>query len=158
MDLVIRQLSAADLSALSDLFERNNVDSVTRNFDPFPLTAETAQQITCTPEKDRFYGAFVGERQVGLCMLRGWNQGYEVPSFGVMIDQQYQHQGIGKQLTSFAIQEARRAGCEKMRLSVYASNTSAMRLYLALGFEEIERTAVQAHGRSDQKIVMVKEL
>ena len=91
-------------------------------------------------------------------MLRGWDEGFQIPSFGIIVDYRYHGLGLGRRMTEFAIEEARRLNCSRVRLSVYESNDRALCLYRSLGFEEISREAVVVHGSPDIKIVMVKGL
>lgn len=154
----IRQVQDTDYEALARFFEENNRPEITRHFHPFPLTSQTAFQIACTSHLDRYYIAIWNEHIVGLCMLRGWDEGFEIPSFGVFVDYRCQGLGMGRQMTEFAIAEARKMGCHTIRLSVYASNTRATRLYESLGFREISREPVLVAEEPDEKIIMIKEL
>jgi len=91
-------------------------------------------------------------------MLRGWDEGYSIPSFGILVDHRFHNCGVGTRMTQFAIAEALGLGCEQVRLSVYASNEVALRLYGSLGFEERARKSVLVMGQPDEKIIMVKDL
>jgi len=95
---------------------------------------------------------------VGISMLRGWNEGFDVPSFGVVVDSEWQGQGIGSLLTDFTLDRAPWLGSVRVRLSVYASNERAHRMYLSRGFDEVEREPVSRNGDADERIVMIKEL
>ncbi len=158
MRITVRPIGVDDFPTLSRFFADNNVLSITRKFYPFPLTGQTAFEITQKSHKDRYYLAFMGETVVGLAMLRGWDEGYEVPSFGVLVDRRFHNRGIGKKLTRFALAEAKILGCRKVRLSVLASNASALHIYASLGFKETDRTTALARGEAETKIVMEKEL
>jgi glycosyltransferase involved in cell wall biosynthesis/GNAT superfamily N-acetyltransferase len=155
--LVLRPLEKGDEKALTRFFVRNRGPAITATFDPFPLTAEAAREITCEPHRDRYYGAFLGDRVVGMAMLRGWDEGYEVPSFGVVVDADFHGRGFGGRLTDFAIGEAERLASPGIRLSVYASNPVAHQMYLHRGFGEVERQPVARNGKQDQRIVMMME-
>jgi ribosomal-protein-alanine N-acetyltransferase len=139
---------------LAELFERNRIPRVAELFDPFPLTAAEARRIALAPRRDAFYVATRGERLVGFSMLRGFDEGYAVPSFGVFVDHQSHGQGIGRELTAWTIEQARRRACPAVRLTVYGSNLAAHRLYESLGFVEQERQSVDCLGHPDEKIVM----
>ncbi len=155
---VIRLVKTTDYEPLVHFFENNVTPEVLRHFHPFPLSSDSARRIALTTHRDRYYVAVINSGEIaGLCMLRGWDEGYESPSFGVIVDQKYQKQGLGRSMTEFAIAEARRLNVERVRLSVNESNTHAKRLYESLGFKEISRESIIA-GESEIKIVMVKEL
>jgi ribosomal protein S18 acetylase RimI-like enzyme len=154
----LKNIQPEDLETLSDFFAGNNVPGITDSFTPFPLTPETAEWIACQPHRDRFYLAFDGNTPVGFSMLRGWDEGYSIPSFGIFIDHRQHGHGFGRELLALTVGEAKNLGCEKVRLSVYASNPAACRIYRDLGFVEAERISITHLGQKDQKIVMVKEL
>jgi len=91
-------------------------------------------------------------------MLRGWDEGFEIPSFGILIDHHYRGLGLGKQIAEFGISEARDLGCPGIRLSVYASNVQAVKLYLSLGYRETTRECCVLAGEREEKIVMLRPL
>jgi ribosomal protein S18 acetylase RimI-like enzyme len=134
---------------------------VTELFDPFPLSAPEAARIAREPRKDAFYLALRGEVALGLSMLRGFDEGYEVPSFGIFVDHEHHGQGIGRELTVRTIEQARRRGCPAVRLTVYSDNRAARRLYESLGFLEQERRRAERAGHpgeTHEKIVMRLDL
>lgn len=149
------ELGPADAGPLTKLFERNDVPEVTATFDPFPLDAATARAIAEEPRRDRYYGArSPSGTLLGMSMLRGWDEGYEVPSFGVFVDRGHQGRGIGAALLDRTIAEARGLGAPSVRLSVYAGHDRAERLYRSRGFAEHERRP----GRHGESVVMVLDL
>lgn len=158
MNIFLKQIQSDDFEALKSLFLKNNQPVITNTFHPFPLTVETAWWMSYQPRLDRFYIALLGGAPVGFSMLRGWDEGYDVPSFGVFIDFDYHGKGIGNYVLTLTMEEARKIGCKKIRLSVYASNLAALVMYQHKGFVEIERAKVDHLGLPDQKITMVKEL
>jgi ribosomal-protein-alanine N-acetyltransferase len=153
---VFRRLGPDDLDALTTLFEENALPEVTSTFDPFPLTEGSAQELLRPGRDDRFYGAFDEGRLVAFSMLRGWDDGYEVPSFGIFVDARSQGDGIGGRLTEWTIEQARLADAPSVRLSVYGSNERAIHLYSRLGFEVESRTDVERDGHHDEKVVMTR--
>jgi len=154
----IRQIQDTDYEALADFLEENNKPEITRHFHPFPLTSQTAHQIACAMHLDRYYIGILKGRIVALCMLRGWDEGFDIPSFGIIVD--YRHQGLGlsSQMTEFAIAQARELECPSIRLSVYASNIRALGIYKSLGFKETSRERVIVEAEQDTRIIMIKDL
>jgi glycosyltransferase involved in cell wall biosynthesis/GNAT superfamily N-acetyltransferase len=151
---LLRALGAGDQEALARFFQRNDVPAVTRHFHPFELTPDRAEEIALHAGDDWYFGAFVRGKLVALSMLRGWNEGFDVPSFGIVVDREWHGRGIGSLLTDFTLDRAPWFGSEQVRLSVYASNERAHRMYSKRGFEEVERAPVGG----DERIVMVKDL
>jgi GNAT superfamily N-acetyltransferase len=156
--LSIEELQPHHLASISRLLEDNNRTEITSYFHPFPMTGETAGRLCLGSSKDRYYAAFERGSAVGLAMLRGGDEGYEIPSFGMFVDHRHQGQGIGRLLIEVAIREAERLGCAMVRLTVYESNLRGRCLYASLGFAEQSREPVEHGGARDNRIVMVKPL
>jgi ribosomal protein S18 acetylase RimI-like enzyme len=143
---------------LADLFDRNAELEASGVFDPFPLTAASARRIALGERSDLYFGAQRRDELIGMAMLRGWDEGYEVPSFGIMIDRAYRGRSVGRRLTELTLEQARAHGCRQVRLSVYASNAAGRRLYERLGFAEVKRTPVKVAARDEERIVMMLDL
>jgi len=157
-DMLIRKVGLADYEILIRFLDDNNISEIVRYFHPFPFTSETARNIIYKTKQDKYYVALFDDRIVGLSMLRGWDEGFDIPSFGVLVDRSFHNQGIGMKLTQFSLTEAKNLGCKKIRLSVYASNVNALHIYSSLGFKEKSCTVIIVNGKPDTKIIMVKEL
>ena len=158
LNLQIEAVEPWHAQSLCELFEANAWTSVAAMFDPFPLTAEQATRIAVEPRKDRYYVAVMRGRPVAMAMLRGFDEGYEIPSFGIFVDHNHHHQGIGRRFTEWTIAEAQRIGCEAVRLSVYAGNPVALQMYRSLGFFEQYREPAERAGGQHEKIVMLRSL
>jgi ribosomal protein S18 acetylase RimI-like enzyme len=156
--ITFRELRREDTNALGALFEANNVPAVVDHFDPFPLTRATAAELTDPGRKDRFYGAFSDDRLVGFSMLRGWDEGFEVPTFGVFVDRHHHGSGIGSRLTDFTVNQARALASPCVRLSVYGTNKRAYSMYERRGFREQSRALIERRDGPDERVVMVLEL
>lgn len=156
--IALKQISKDDLDILVRFFEKNNLPEVTSKFNPFPLNRETAEKICQENHKDKFFMALMGDDVIGFSMLRGWDEGYEVPSFGMFVDYEKHGNGFGKTILKLTCEYAKKIGCSKVRLSVYQSNQSAYHVYKKFGFREIEKLNVNNEGRIETKLIMVKDL
>jgi [ribosomal protein S18]-alanine N-acetyltransferase len=156
--VAIRRIEPSDFTALASFLERNNTSEVRRYFSPFPLDEDTARKICLEDHRDLFFVAIREKQIIGLSMLRGWDEGFHVPSFGILIDRFCTGRGIGRRMTEFTIKEAREASCEHVRLTVYASNIRAVELYRSVGFVKTASQPVRWGDQSDVKIVMMKAL
>ena len=96
--------------------------------------------------------------RVGFSMLRGWEEGYSIPSFGMFIDKAQQGLGYGKQLLDLTIDAARQLGCGRYASVCAWATIPLIRIYLSRGFKEIERTKLVIEGTRDEKIIMIKDL
>ena len=156
--MCFRQVELGDVQELTRFFTNNNTREVVRRFNPFPLTEATAHDICRSDQLDRYFLALVEGNIVGLSMLRGWSEGFDTPSFGILVDRSRTGKGLGRQMTEATLAEAIKAGCGKVRLSVYESNAAAVSLYRSLGFVEVGRQPIDISGERDVKIVMTKAL
>src|SRR5215213_6501534 len=157
-NLIFREIQSSDRALLETFFVQNDVPQVTETFTAFPLNAEITHFITEQPHKDKYYLLLLDGQPVGFSMLRGFDEGYSVPSFGIFIDHRFQGRGFGKKLLQVTVEEARQMGCEKVRLSVFGRNAAGLRIYKAFGFREIERSLMISNGITDEKIIMIKEI
>jgi [ribosomal protein S18]-alanine N-acetyltransferase len=156
--LRFRSVGPTDVDILRELFESNLGSVVSKTFDPFPLTIEQAEKIALVPREDGYYLAFDQDRVVAMSMLRGFDEGYEIPSFGIFVDHEQHGRGIGRRLTVWTIEQAQALGCPSVRLSVYSQNSPAVRLYESLGFAEQSREPTERNGYMEEKIVMTLDL
>ncbi len=63
-------------------------------------------------------------------------RGYHVAGFGISIEDEYREQGIGFELATTVIEEAKKtiSGIELVILDVYSENERAIRMYEKIGF------------------------
>jgi [ribosomal protein S18]-alanine N-acetyltransferase len=154
--VVVRLLTAPDEVALCSFFARNSDPGTVRYFHPFSLDPAVAQRLAHHQGRDRYYVALYSGDVIALSMLRGWDDGYVVPSFGILVDHDWRSRGLGSALLEFTLDEARVIGASCVRLSVYASHVSALQLYLKQGFVEQTRRTVDVGSEIDEIIVLTK--
>lgn len=61
------------------------------------------------------------------------------PTLGILVDERYRAQGIGRALIEHALAWGRERGLAALHLLVFPHNTAALALYAAVGFVEVER-------------------
>jgi ribosomal protein S18 acetylase RimI-like enzyme len=128
------------IGQLIELFDADPRDYL-RHFDPFPFKTSTFESLLSNAKKDVFISIRIREqgmsRTAGFYMLRGMDEGYKVPMFGVYISSR--NKGIG--LGSIALKHAETTsilnGYSHLRLKVYRENTRALDWYVRQGFREI---------------------
>ena len=75
----------------------------------------------------------------------------------VLVAEEYRHSGIGRQIVSALLQDAKERGAEKAFLEVRVSNSAALKLYLSCGFTGVyARTRYYSDG--EDCLVMQKVL
>ena len=132
----IRPLGSDDAQPLGVLFTELREDPDSVHFHPHPFTTDEARRIAERRgiQDDLYFGAFLDGRLIGYGMLRGWDEGYAIPSFGVAVGTNYRGLGVGRLLLRCAIAMARKRGAQTMILKVHPENSSAKHLYESEGF------------------------
>lgn len=103
-------------------------------FHPHPLTYEMAKKIAIYEGDDLYYLQIKDNEIAGYAMLRGWDEGYTIPSLGIAIHPNFRNQGLSIEFMEFLHNQARAKGATKVRLKVYSNNTVARQLYESLGY------------------------
>lgn len=153
--LEIVRLSHATTEGLLELLQAIEKEGESRWFEPHPFTREHLHSL-CEPRKlDLYYVAAVGNTVLAYGLLRGWDEGYEVPSLGIAVRPGCRGMGLGPVMMEFLHGAARLRGSERVRLRVSDDNRVAIALYRRMGyrFEELDEQIV-----SGRPVVGFKEL
>ena len=107
-------------------------------FSPHPADADTIRRVAAHDGKDLYYLLVEQGKVLGYGMLRGWDEGYQIPSLGLAIHPTARGRGMGKMLMDLLHLLATRRGADKVRLRVRSNNEKALSLYksLSYAFEE----------------------
>jgi ribosomal protein S18 acetylase RimI-like enzyme len=102
---------------------------------------------------DDLYYLFVRGREVlGYGLLRGWNEGYEIPSLGIAVHPSMRGTGLGRSIMDFLEAMARMRGASSIRLRVHKDNAIARGMYARRGYR------LTPDGRDESLIVGIKSL
>jgi GNAT superfamily N-acetyltransferase len=136
----IRPVTPAEAAALGELLP--TIDPTF--FRPHPMTPEEARRIAHLEGDDVYMIGFANAAPVAYGILRGWDEGYDVPSLGVGVRREMERRGYGRAMMLHLHQVARSRGATHVRLRVHADNVGAAALYRQLGYEEVgvERSEV----------------
>lgn len=104
-------------------------------FSPHTYDDLTLNQITADTNQDLHYVLAEGHTILGYGLLRGWNEGYAIPSLGIAISPNARGQGLATMLMQFLHAAANRNGATKVRLRVLKQNKKARSLYSAMGYQ-----------------------
>jgi ribosomal protein S18 acetylase RimI-like enzyme len=119
---------------LFKFFERNK--DAYKLFHPHPFTMEAITDIINTFCEDYYCVVVVYDKVIGYGMLRGLDDGFNIPSLGIMIDREWQGHHLGRVLMGWLhLVAAGGMGVEKIRLTVGKTNLAAVNLYKSLGYE-----------------------
>jgi len=133
--LEFRRPSVELEQALGDFFAVLTKSGDDRTFHPHPFTSSAAAERARYRGKDVYCVAVLGGRVLGYGMLRGWDEGYAVPSLGIAIHPESRGSGLAMALMTYLHAEARRRGASQVRLKVYQDNERAIAIYRSLGYE-----------------------
>jgi ribosomal protein S18 acetylase RimI-like enzyme len=97
------------------------------------------QKFAAHPPESAVFGAFDGERIVGLTGIfreERKKRSHKMNIVSVFVQPEYRGKKIGSQLMETAIAHARKVnGVERIDLAVESTNTSAKSLYASFGFQ-----------------------
>jgi ribosomal protein S18 acetylase RimI-like enzyme len=133
LTLRVRAVRPGDARALEVLFA--GLDRTW--FRPHDLGPSGARAIAGYAGRDVYLIGFVGRVPAAYGMLRGWDEGYEVPSLGIAIRDGYRDQGLGRQMMRALHRVARERGADRVRLRVAPGNRRARHLYATLGYRQV---------------------
>ena len=103
-------------------------------FSPHPLDDDSISKIIKRNRKDLYYLLIKKEKVLGYGILRGWDEGYEIPSLGLAIHPSIRGIGLGKVFINFLHVLAAQRGSHKVRLRVHKNNHTAINLYTGLNY------------------------
>ncbi len=126
----IVRLRPIHAESLITFFAEINTEEYTRDFSPFTFDPDMAQRICNHQGRDLYYAILMHDREVaGIGMLRGWDEGYDVPSIGLCILKRYQNRGVGTLMLAFLEMVLGIRGCTRVMLKVRRDNAKAKKLY-----------------------------
>jgi len=133
--LECRVLSTEWVGPLMDFLRDLSEAGDSELFCPHAFTDAAVRQIISRTHKDTYYVLLEGKRVLGYGMLRGWDEGFEIPSLGIAIHPAVRGVGLGNVFMGILHASARRRGAEKVRLRVKRENIRAAKLYEHLGYK-----------------------
>lgn len=136
---------------LGDFFQALVERGDDKFFHPHPLTAAQAHSISLHEGRDCYCVAAVADRVLAYGMLRGWDEGYQIPSLGIALHPEARGTGLARAFMLYLHQLARCQGAPRVRLRVFHDNLKARRLYESLGYVFNPTTDEQLVGYCDLK-------
>jgi len=105
-----------------------------RYFTPFQFDEKTVYSILSSVKRDVYMGFYWNGQLIGFFMLRGWDSGYEIPSYGVTIHHRFRNLGLAFLSIELAKVICRLCGASGVMLKVHRENEAARRVYEKAGF------------------------
>lgn len=132
--LEIRVLTSEWQQALLTFFGALEEVNTADLFRPHPFTDQAVEGILRSAHLDLYYVLVEDFAVLGYGMLRGWDEGYQVPSLGIAIHPRVRSNGLGRVFMNFLAAAAKSRGAQKIRLRVMPQNRRAVSLYESLGY------------------------
>jgi len=135
MSLEITLLTASDASELAALVQSQPADYM-QHFNPFPFDAASLAARLDAVCRDYYRALRVDGRLAGFFMLRGLDEGYERPAFGVFVAKEFSGRGLGRKALQESLSWAREQQIKTVILKVHPEHKSARAIYEGEGFVE----------------------
>ncbi|OGN79776.1 MAG: hypothetical protein A2X26_13200 [Chloroflexi bacterium GWC2_49_37] len=98
-------------------------------FQPFRFDEDTLTAVLSAMREDQFWGVYSGDALVGFFMLRGFDAGFSIPSYGVYIAEKFSGNGISKLTLQFVRVWCRMENIPKVMIKVHPQNQIAKKAY-----------------------------
>ena len=118
----------------------------------FDAGAHDLAAMLARARRDRYWGIRAEGRLVGFLMLRGLDEGYTTPAFGVYIGRSHSGKGLGSLALDFAIAWCRLQGHAELMLSVHPSHAAAIHMYQSAGFQFSGASSGRGHDIYRKKL------
>jgi RimJ/RimL family protein N-acetyltransferase len=142
--LDIRPLRPGDAASLEEMLSSSSPNYL-QYFKPFAFDDITLRKLLTAARRDQYWGIWHGPQLTAFFMLRGLDQGYEVPSFGVAVAEAHAGRGLLKLSLAFAITWCRLNRISKIMLKVHPANTAARLQYEGHRFEQTSIDPATGH-------------
>ena len=122
-DLTIRPLRVEDAGAVSEML-RAQPPEYARFFYAFSFDADDIARIIARRERDVYSGMYWQGELAAFFMLRGWDAGYDVPSFGVVVDVKHRGRAFMRISLDVAKLICRLSGAPRLMAKIHPDNVS----------------------------------
>ncbi len=133
--LTIHPLLPEDAPRLATMLRAQPPD-YSRFFYPFSFEESVIASMLSDCEHDVYMGIYHRDELVGLYMLRGWDEGYEVPAFGILIAEKYRGYGLEMMSLEAAKTICKLRGTSRMMLKMHPDNFSSRGVARKIGFRQ----------------------
>lgn len=137
-------LETKDAPQLSAML-RAQSPAYVRFFTPFSFDQEVLADILARQRQDIFMGIYWQDELAGFFMLRGWDEGYEAPAYGVLIDERYSGYGLTRLSLKMVKSICKLRHSPRIMLKVRPENTVAKFLFEEARFIQTGVDAASGH-------------
>lgn len=122
-ELEIRPLRVEDAAAVSSML-RAQPPEYARFFYAFDFSEDQISDLLRKNIRDVYSGMFWRGELAGIFMLRGWDAGYEIPSFGVFVAEKYRGGAFMRISLDVAKLICRLSGAPRLMATIHPDNVS----------------------------------
>lgn len=133
--LAVRSLQSADAPVLARMLAEQPAEYM-RHFTPFAFDTATIGRLLAERVADVYAGLFCDGELAAFYMLRGWDEGYDVPAYGVTVSERFRGRGLGALTIELSKTICRLRGARRLMLKVHPDNAAARGLYERAGFRQ----------------------
>jgi RimJ/RimL family protein N-acetyltransferase len=128
-------MNEQEASKLDEMMHKES-SAYVKYFTAFSESGELLRQSTAA-KADAFFSLKFNNNLAGFFCLRGFDEGYERPSFGVYVASQFSGNGLAGFALDKALEWCRKQKVKSVMLKVSEFNESARHLYEKRGFKMI---------------------
>lgn len=121
----------------------------TAHFQPHAFTSQYVATLVRYTGSDLYYLLTEENTILSYGMLRGWDEGFAIPSLGIAVHPSARGFGLGRLMMEFLHAAAKRRGCASVRLKVHIENKTAAALYESMGYQFTKVEGVNKVGILD---------
>lgn len=132
--LRIEPIGPRNLAALARFLSIIDAAGDASFFRPHGSSAAELDALCADYVRDLYYATMLGDDILAYGLLRGWDEGYKVPSLGIAVAPGYRGVGLGGAMMAFLHSAAQMRGAEFVRLRVHRDNALAIALYRTRGY------------------------
>jgi len=129
----IKRIGPNFAKSLSSALLKSGIN-YSKYFIPFEFDYESIKQVLLKMKLDQFFCIFVNNKIAGFYMLRGFDDGYKIPTYGVWISKDCSGMGLAKLTIRHAISFCKINGVDEIMLKVHPENIIAKKIYEKSGF------------------------
>lgn len=140
----IKNFHTQDVHKFIEFIEKNKNDLT--YFYPHKMDYENLINMLEKNKLDHYKIVVQQNEIIGYGILRGWEEGYEIPSLGIMIDKNFRGIGLSKLVMNYLEVLSKIMGSKNIRLVVHKNNVIAYNLYKRLNYEFSEHSQTHLIG------------
>ncbi len=130
--LSIRQLEPTDVGAIAAFMRLQSAEYL-RFFYAFGSDESAIAEMLSASKMDIYSGVFWQGNIIGIFMLRGWDAGYEMPTFGVLIDEKHRGNAFLHLTVDTAKLICKLSGLKRFMVKIHPDNVALKNVH-RMGF------------------------